>query len=146
MLPVAAILASRSTKIDDGTVARLLTTEQLLTSEPDCLVLEVVVMHVGVSMGWDMGEAKATSKRGSFGKGVHHSCFATRRCVNGLEGGRGKVSGESLRAGWPFVWIARVEINMERALGGMVGVLGTSCDSEEKLYKSASGYTVLERW
>ena len=63
MLPVAAILASRSTKIDDGTVARLLTTEQLLTSEPDCLVLEVVVMHVGVSMGWDMGEAKATSKR-----------------------------------------------------------------------------------
>ena len=67
-------------------------------------------------MGWDMGEAKATSKRGSFGKGVHHSCFATRRCVNGLEGGRGKVSGESLRAGWPFVWIARVEINMERAL------------------------------
>ena len=84
------------------------------------------------------GRGQGNKQEGSFGKGVHHSCFATRRCVNGLEGGRSKVSGESLRAGWPFVWIARVEINMERALGGMVGVLGTSCDSEEKLYKSAS--------
>jgi len=53
------------------------------------------------------GRGQGNKQEGSFGKGVHHSCFATRRCVNGLEGGRGKVSGESLRAGWPFVWIAR---------------------------------------
>ena len=58
------------------------------------------------------GRGQGNKQEGSFGKGVHHSCFATRRCVNGLEGGRSKVSGESLRAGWPFVWIARVEIRV----------------------------------
>ena len=45
------------------------------------------------------GRGQGNKQEGSFGKGVHHSCFATRRCVNGLEGGRSKVSGESLRAG-----------------------------------------------
>ena len=57
------------------------------------------------------GRGQGNKQEGSFGKGVHHSCFATRRCVNGLEGGRSKVSGESLRAGWPFVWIARDRTN-----------------------------------
>jgi hypothetical protein len=48
------------------------------------------------------------------GKGAHHQLL-----WNGLEGGCGKVLGER----FAFVWIARVDINMERLGGGMVGDL-----------------------